>query len=409
MTQQVPRPFDPLDWPPEDIADPYPIYRRYRENDPVHRGRSSPGGRARWYVFRYDDVTRVLAHPHYGHDAAPLLASIPPEYETLVRLVGNWLVFMDPPRHGQLRTLLAGSFSTRVVARLRPLVTEIARDLISDTGQRSTLDLVGDFAAPLPILVISELLGVHQGSRDWLRERAVALQKASSGRASDYRRAETAATELTDFFSWEARRRRRDPDDDLITALVKAGECGSVTEDEITATCVHLLTAGHETTTNLIGKAVLALLRNPAVLAELRADPELLTSTVDELIRYDCPVQMVTRWAYRDDVLRGHDIREGDTVVLVLGSANRDPSVFPEPDELRPRGRSNRHCGFGGGVHRCLGSALARAEAEIAIAVLLECLPGLHLTDEPVQFAEDMVFHGPQRLVLGTCGGSTDA
>jgi cytochrome P450 len=409
MTQRVPRPFDPLDWPPEDIADPYPIYRRYRENDPVHRGRSTPDGRARWYVFRYDDVTRVLSHPHYGHHVAPLLAGIPPACESLWRLVGNWLVFMDPPRHGQLRSLLAGSFSARVVARLRPRVTEIARDLIADIGHRSTFDLIDDFAAPLPILVISELLGVRQGSREWLRERAVSLQKASSGRARDYRRAEAAATELTDFFRWEARRRRHDPDDDLITALVKAGECGSVTEDEVTATCVHLLTAGHETTTNLIGKAVLALLRNPAVLDELRADPELLTSTVDELVRYDCPVQMVTRWAYRDDVLRGRDIHEGDTVVLVLGSANRDPLVFPAPDELRPRGRTSRHCGFGGGVHRCLGSALARAEAEIAIAVLFECLPGLHLTDKPVQFAEDMVFHGPQHLVLGASGGSTDA
>jgi cytochrome P450 len=316
---------------------------------------------------------------------------------------------MDPPRHGQLRSLIAGSFSARVVAGMRSRMAEIARDLIADIGQRPTLDLMDDFAAPLPVLVISELLGVHQGSLNWLRERAVSLQEASSGRARDYRRAENAAAELTDFFRWEARRRRYDPDDDVITALVKAGECGSLTEDEITATCVHLLTAGHETTTNLIGKSVLALLRNPGVLDELRADPKVLKSTVDELIRYDCPVQMVTRSACRDDVLRGRDIREGDTVVLVLGSANRDPLVFSEPDEVRPRGRSIRHCGFGGGVHHCLGSALARAEAEIAIAVLFECLPGLRLTDKPVQFAEDMVFHGPRHLVLGTCGGSNDA
>ncbi|EWM13700.1 cytochrome P450 [Kutzneria sp. 744] len=409
MTQRNPPPFDPLRWPAEDVANPYPIYRHYRENDPVHRAGTSPDGRARWFVFRHDDVTRVLSHPRYGHHATRLLASIPPECESLWRLIGNWLVFMDPPRHGQLRSLIAGSFSARVVAGMRSRMAEIARDLIADIGQRPTLDLMDDFAAPLPVLVISELLGVHQGSLNWLRERAVSLQEASSGRARDYRRAENAAAELTDFFRWEARRRRYDPDDDVITALVKAGECGSLTEDEITATCVHLLTAGHETTTNLIGKSVLALLRNPGVLDELRADPKVLKSTVDELIRYDCPVQMVTRSACRDDVLRGRDIREGDTVVLVLGSANRDPLVFSEPDEVRPRGRSIRHCGFGGGVHHCLGSALARAEAEIAIAVLFECLPGLRLTDKPVQFAEDMVFHGPRHLVLGTCGGSNDA
>jgi len=409
MTQRVLPPFDPLDWPAEDLADPYPIYRHYRENDSVHQGRTSRDGRTTWYVFRHDDVTRVLSHPHYGHDAAWFLGGIPQECETLRRMVGNWLVFMDPPRHGQLRSLLAGGFSARVVAALRPRMVEIAHDLIADIGQRPTLDLVDDFAAPLPVLVISELLGVGQGNRNWLRERAMSLQEASSGRGRDYRQAETAAAELTDYFWWEARRRRRDPDDDLITALVKAGECGSLTDDEITATCVHLLTAGHETTTNLIGKSVLALLRNPGALDELRADPELLPSAVNELVRYDCPVQMVTRWAYQDDVLRGRGIQEGDNVVLVLGSANRDPRVFADPDGLRLRRRSGRHCGFGGGVHRCLGAALARVEAEIALAVLFECLPGLHLTDKPVQFAEDMVFHGPRHLVLGACGGSTDA
>jgi len=408
MTQRVLRPFDPLDFSAADVAAPYPIYRHYREKDPVHRGRTSLDGRATWYVFRYDDVTRVLSHPHYGHEAARFLPGIPLECETLRRMVGNWLVFMDPPRHGQLRSLLAASFSARAVAELRSRMVEIAHDLIADIGQRPTLDLVDDFAAPLPVLVISELLGTGRDNRTWLRERALSLQEASSGRARDYRQAETAATALTDFFRWEARRRRRDPTDDLITALVKAGECGSLTDDEIIATCVHLLTAGHETTTNLIAKSVLALLRNPGALGELRAHPELLPSTVDELVRYDCPVQMVTRWAYQDDVLRGRDIREGDDVVLVLGSANRDPLVFTAPDELRPRRRSGRHCGFGGGIHRCLGAALARAEAEIAIAVLFECLPGLRLTDVPVQFAEDMVFHGPRHLVLGTCGGSAD-
>jgi cytochrome P450 len=273
-----------------------------------------------------------------------------------------------------------------------------------------TVDLVDDFAAPLPILVISELLGVPKDHRTWLRERAVSLQEASSGRGGSYSRAEAATRELAGYFQQEARRRDGEYHDDLITLLVRARDHGgSPTDDEIVATCIHLLTAGHETTTNLVCKSVLALLRNPDVLDELRTNPGLMPNAVDELIRYDPPVQMVTRWAHRHEQLRGRDINCGDKVVLVLGSANRDPLRFPEPDAVRLHRPSSRHCGFGIGIHYCLGAALARAEAEIGLAMLLEHFPQLRLTNEPVQFAEDMVFHGPKRLVLSTGEGRRNA
>jgi cytochrome P450 len=409
MTRPDTRPFEPKRWPAEAIADPYPIYRHYRENDPVHRGPTIADGGGTWYVFRHDDVTDVLSNPHYGRGGHRSLAAIPPDCQVLRRMVGNWLVFMDPPQHGELRSLLAGRFSAQVVNGLRTRIAEIAHDLVADIGRAPAFDLVDDFAAPLPILVISELLGVPRNNRTWLRELAMSLQEGSSGRSGDYQAAEAAATDLAGYFRWEAQRRRRVPRDDLITALVRAGQRGVLTDDAITATCVHLLTAGHETTTNLISKSVLALLRNPDVLAEFRASPEPLPSAVDEFIRYDSPVQMVTRWAYRPDTLRGRDIRCGDKVVLVLGSANRDPDLVAEPDTIRLWRHPSRHCGFGGGVHRCLGAAMARTETAIALTVLFERLPGLRLTDEQVRFAEDMVFHGPRHLVLGTSGGNTDA
>lgn len=411
--EALPR-FSLTGWTAEDIANPYPIYRRYRDHDPVHSSSATASEIGTWYVFRHGDVANVLSSKHFGRSArvarpddpsAPTL--VPPDHDALRRIVENWLVFMDPPRHRNLRSILNKEFSTEVVKGLRARVVEIAHDLVATTRSKPVFDLVEDFAAPLPILVVSELLGVPQDHRGWLRDRAVCLQEASSARvgrrADGYSRAETAARELTDYFRLEAQRRRSGDHDDLVALLVRARDRGEpLTDDEIVGTCVHLLTAGHETTTNLLCKSVLTLLGNPEVLRELRADPALMPNAVDELIRYDSPVQMVTRWSYRDEVLRGREIRRGDKVVLVLGSANRDPLRFAEAETLRLHRRSNRHCGFGIGIHYCLGAALARAEAEIGLAVLLEHMPTLRLTDEPVQYADDMIFHGPRRLVLTT-------
>jgi len=271
------------------------------------------------------------------------------------------------------------------------------------------IDLVEAFAAPLPILVISELLGVPAGLRDWFRRCAVDLQEASTSRARAnplaHARASAAAAELAEFFTGELP--AREPGDaDLVALLVNAQRRGEpLSGEEIAATCVHLLTAGHETTTNLISKSVLALLANPGSLAELRADPALLPQAVEELNRFDTPVQMVTRRAQCETELYGRRVRRGEKVVLVLGSANRDPGVFADPDRLDLRRDSRRHCGFGLGIHYCLGAALARAEAEIGLCALLSHFPGLHRSEEPVQYADDLVFHGPARRPLRTRSG----
>jgi cytochrome P450 StaP len=413
MPQQALRRFDLQNWAAEDIANPYPVYRHYREHDPVHCSSGAPGAADTWYVFRYDDAASVLSSQHFGRSArvahvggAPAPALVPANHDNLRSMVESWLVFMDPPRHTELRALLSKEFSPKIVAGLRARISEIASDLVTDMSTKPIVNLVDDFAAPFPILVISELLGVPKERQAWFRQRAVWLQEASTartGRRPDaYARAEIAALELTSYFQEEVQRRRRKDRDDLIALLVQAqGRGEPLTDIEIVGTCVHLLTAGHETTTNLLSKSVLALLRNPDVLEELRTRPDLMPNAVNELIRYDSPVQMVTRWAYRDEGLRGRSIRRGDKVMLVLGSANRDPDRFADPDALHIRRRGN-HCGFGIGIHYCLGAALARAETEIGLAMLIENLPEFDLADEPVTYAEDMVFHGPTRLVLRT-------
>lgn len=415
MAQQTLQRFDFTGWAPEDVANPYPVYQRYRDNDPVHWSPATAESVGTWYVFRYDDVASVLSSHHFGRSsrvaragdsAAPAL--VPADYDSLRRIVQNWLVFMDPPQHTELRSLVNKEFSPKVVTALRTRIKDIATTLIAKQQEKPTIELVDGFAAPFPILVISELLGVPKDLCGWFRECAVSLQAASTARAGrgadGYIRAEAAAQELAGYFRQEAQRRRGEDRHDLVSLLVQARDRGELlTDDEIIGTCIHLLTAGHETTTNLICKSVLALLRNPAVLHELRAHPELMRNAVDELVRYDSPVQMVTRWAYRDDVLHGRDIHRGDKVVAVLGSANRDPRQFPDdPDALCLDRGTSRHCGFGFGIHYCLGANLARAEAEIGLTTLFENLPQLSLTDEPVQYADDMVFHGPSRLVLRT-------
>jgi cytochrome P450 len=383
---------------PGEIADPYPVYARYRELDPVHL--VAPGT---WYVFRFDDVHQVLLSDDFGRRGP--VAPIPPEYPALRRMVDDWLVFLDPPRHTRLRALITRHFTARIVASLRPRIEQIADGLLAGVAPAPRMDLVADFAAPLPILVISELLGIAPERRDWLRERAVALQGANTSRGeadreARLRSAEGAAGELSEYFLGEVARRRRGGPDELTTALVRAQP--DLTDAEIVATCVHLMTAGHETTTNLFAKGTLALLEHPNVRDRLVAEPELMPAAVDELIRFDGPVQMVTRWAHRPTTIGGVDIPAGSRVILVLGSANRDPRRFPDPNSLAISHDAARHAGFGAGIHYCLGAGLAKAEAEIGFAALLRRLPGLARTDEPIEYADDLVFHGPSRVPLST-------
>ncbi|MFS8102152.1 cytochrome P450 [Lentzea alba] len=384
-------------WSREDIADPYPVYRRCREAASVHKGQSGA-----FYVFSYDEVSQVLSSRSFGREVP-----VPAEGRALRAIVENWLVFMDPPRHTELRSQLAKEFSPAVVAGLRPRITQIAHELLARLNGQREADLVEGFAAPLPILVISELLGLPAEHHAWLRATAMALQEGSSSRRSSagQARAEAAAQEFAAYFRELVRLRRGEDRGDLLTILVRARDNGvPLSVDAIVGTCVHLLTAGHETTTNSLTKAVLALRAHPGVLDDLRESPELTRAAVEELLRYDPPVQAVTRWSRQDLRLGGHEVPTGSRVVALLGSANRDPARFPHPDVLDVHRRADRHLGFGLGIHYCLGAALARAEIEIGLRALLDGVPALGHGDHQVDYADDMVFHGPSRLVLDLSG-----
>ncbi|MFI6094222.1 cytochrome P450 [Lentzea sp. NPDC051213] len=382
-------------WAQEDIADPYPVYRRYREIQSVHEGADA------FYVFGYDDVVKVLSDRNFGRtshsteDGVPLSLPVPPEFETLRSVVENWLVFLDPPEHTRLRSSLQKEFSAGVVIALRPRIARIARDLLSRLDGQ--VDLVGGFAAPFPIMVICELLGVRAQDHDRLRDLAVALQGASTTRTGESRftDAESAAQELTGYFRDQAERRQPGADD-LIALMAGI----PLSTERIVGTCVHLLTAGHETTTNSLAKAALILRAHPELIADLRDYPDLVPTAVEELLRYDPPVQAVTRWAREDTTVGGTTIPGGSRVIALLGSANRDADHFARPDVVDVHRPADRHLGFGIGIHYCLGATLARAELEIGLRALLERLPGSQKATHHVEYADDMVFHGPARLVL---------
>ncbi|RLV10262.1 cytochrome P450 [Streptomyces griseocarneus] len=373
------------------LPDPYPLYRHYRETDPVHLAADGT-----WYLFRHADVERVLSGREYVR--GPLPGRIPQDCPHLRRTVGRWMVFMDPPEHSRVRALVAKAFTPRVVEELRPRVALLAAELAAGLEHEGGGDLVEAFAAPLPVLVISELLGVPREDRAWFRARALDLQQATGARVArrpdGYAVADAAARELDTYFRAELARRRagrtRD-EDDLIAGML--AHSGATDDDVLVGTCVHLLTAGHETTTNLLAKGLLALLAHgPAGTVPLDA------RAVEELIRYDPPVQMVTRLSGQGSVIGGLTVPGGSRLTLVLGSANRDPARFPDPDRLDLHRDPGRHCGFGLGIHYCVGAALARLEGELGLNALRAAAPGL--TVEGVTYADDLVFHGPARMLV---------
>ncbi|OHU48055.1 hypothetical protein BKG81_10930 [Mycobacteroides chelonae] len=393
-------PFSLTGWTSADIANPYPVYRRYREVSTVHRGTDGTH-----YLLGYDEVAKALSSKSFGRRAATAGHSgtgglVPAECAALRSMVESWLVFLDPPRHTELRSVLAGRFSPAVVAGLRQRIADIAASLLSRCALEPEFDLVQAFSAPFPILVISELLGVPASDWKWLRDRVMAIQAISSSRrltsgVEVFRLADAAAAELSEYFVSQARQRRRAPRDDLVSLMASDNALSS---SEIASSCVHLMSAGHETTTNILGKAVLALGADRRVLSLLRASRGVPISAVEELVRFDSPVQSVNRWAYRDVCLGRSDIARGTRVIAVLGAANRDPARFPEPDVLRLDRGAGCGVGFGQGIHYCLGAALARAEIEIGLDLLLGVLGEFTVTR--VEYPCDMVFHGPSSLVL---------
>jgi cytochrome P450 len=371
---------------PEFQDDPYPWYALLREAEPVQE---TPFGV--WLLTRHADVTAVVRDPRLSNDPARSPLAENPARSGRGELDEGVMLFLDPPDHTRLRGLVSKAFTPRTVERLRARVQQLVDALLDRAADRGRMDVVDDLAYPLPIAVICELLGVPPGDhvtfQGWSRQLAASLDPAPLKTPERAAEVGAAAREFDAYFSDLIAHRRRSPGDDLLSRLIAAEQDGDrLSERELLNTGMFLLVAGHETTVNLVGNGTLALLRHPDQLARLRADPSLDRRAVDELLRYDSPVQITQRFTVDDYEIGGSTVPPGQGLVPLLGAANRDPAVFPEPDRLDlAREGANRHVAFGGGHHFCLGAALARLEGEIAIGTLVRRFPGLDLAGPPTR------------------------
>ena len=362
------------DFTSEEVkTDPYPTYRTMRTPDPVHRMRTIDA----WALTRYRDVEAMLRdHTRFANAD-----------RVLVQTISMSLLELDPPAHTRLRLLVSKAFTPRAVARLQGRIQQITDELLDAASGMERFDLVEALAYPLPVTVIAEMLGVRPRDLDLFKRwsNTLALTVNAILTPDEIRAIMQAADEAHAYFETIIEDRRRQPRDDLVSALLAAEEEGDrLTHDEMLAVLLLLLVAGNDTTRNLIGNGMLALLRNPGELRRLREDPGLIVSAVDELLRYDSPIQLDDRTAREDVEIGGKSIRAGKRVVAILGAANRDPEVFDDPDTVDiGRDVKSHHLAFGRGIHYCLGASLAVLEARIAFASLLERFPSIRLAAAP--------------------------
>ncbi len=392
---------------PEVLADPYPLYAELRAADPVHW---DPYLHA-WVVTRYQDVATVFRR--FSADRAPspdyFAALGVPEVGPVARMMVQQMLFMDAPAHTRLRRLAGPAFQPAQVNTLRPHIQEIADRLVDDIVARTAagpgrLDLMADFAEPLPAMVTTELLGVpvehHVDLKNWSVTFAGMLGNFQHN--PDLLGDVLVAVEnLSDYFRTAIAEQRRSPRPGLLSELLAAEVDGDrLTDEEVIANVIVTMVGGLETTTNLIGNGMLTLLRNPAQLERLRTDRAIMPAAVEELLRYESPSQQTARLA-RDDVeLGGKQIRKGQAVIAVMAAGNRDPQRFPDPDRLDFDRPDNRHLAFGWASHFCFGAPLARLEADIAFTTLLARLPDLQLLDEPLVWRENLGLRGLTALPL---------
>ncbi len=370
---------------PQFKANPFPFFAKLRLEQPVYRT-ALPDKTQVWLVTRYDDVSLLVKDARFVKNRRSAMTPeqlrkqpwVPPMFRPLERN----MLDLDPPDHSRLRQLVQKAFTPRLIEQLRARVETLANELLDRAAGRGEMDLIHDYALPLPMTLITEILGVPTRDRDrfhkWSKVIAAVNQFFSW-------RVIPAVWQFNRYLRRFLAMRRADPKDDLVSALIQAEEAGdSLSEDELLAMVFLLLIAGHETTVNLIGSGVLELLRHPDQMDKLRRDPSLIRPAVEELLRYTSPVFMSTeRYAREDVAIHDVTISRGELTLGVIGSANRDEAVFDNPDTLDITRADNKHLSFGHGIHFCLGAPLARLEAQIAINALLRRMPYLHLKVAP--------------------------
>ena len=395
-----------IDWHPEDpatLANPYPIFERMRDEDPCYwstRLRS-------WVITRYDDVKGVcMDRSRLSSDRLrPFFESLP-SAETerigaIMRYLTLWMVFKDPPEHARLRRLTSKVFHAKSMLAMRPQVEDISQALIVGMGDREEFDFIAEFAGPLPCLVIMALLGVAREDLSAVKRMSddMALFIGSSRTSSaKYDTAEKATQEMAAFFRDLIARRRAEPQSDLISELISLRDGDDrLSEDELIATCILLLFAGHETTTNLLANGLLSLMRFPEQMHSLRHQPDLVSNAVEELLRFEGPSSAQVRLVVQAHALHGKELAVGDRIFVMLSAANRDPRVFDQPDRLNLVRSGQTHLAFGFGMHMCLGFPLDRTLGRVAFPKVLAAFSHL----EPVgdqSWINSLVFRGMHSL-----------
>ncbi|MFY0571440.1 cytochrome P450 family protein [Archangium lansingense] len=389
-------------WAPETRANPLPVYARMRQEAPLVRLVDPYYKTPVWVATRYKDAVDLMRDARFTKDIQKVPEDSPSRQlrTKSMEAINQHMLSVDPPDHTRLRTLVSKAFTPRRVEELRPRITAIAHRLLDAVQASGSMDLLDAFAFPLPVTVIAEMLGVPQEDQEQFREWTnVIVNPPTDGNMQTI---ETAGMQFAQYFQGLLARRRAEPRDDLLSALLSVEEQGDrLSPRELISMLFLLLVAGHETTVNLIGNGIWALLTHPEQLERLRANPALIESAVEEMLRYRGPVETTTqRWAPQDLEFRGQVIPAGESVVASLLAADHDPEHFREPERFDITREPNRHIAFGFGIHFCLGAPLARLEGTIAINLLLERLPRLRLAEESarLRWRDGVLVNGLLRL-----------
>jgi cytochrome P450 len=389
----------------EILRDPYPTYRQFLEDDQILH--SVPYGGGGWAVFRHAACSSLIRDSRLSarRVGASFLA-LPPErraeFDELARMLSLWLLFIDAPEHSRLRKLMNKGFSPTVAEGLRPQIEAIVDRMLETMRHASEADVVREIAYPLPVRVMAEMFGVREALHErfirWTH--AIGMFLGNPNRTVEQTHlAQEAVLALKEFFRGAAAERRRQKGSDLISLLLDIEEDGEVlTEEELYAQCVMLLGAGHDTTRNLIGNGMYTLLRHPEEMAELQKNPELIRSAVEELLRYESPVQFAGRVAKEEMEICGVRLLRGQLIVFMLGAANRDPQQFRDPDHLDLKRLPNPHLAFGAGEHFCIGNQLARLEGQIAILRMAQQFPRMRLATQRPEWAPNYGLRGLKAL-----------
>lgn len=364
----------------DHLKNPYPDYQRLLHEAPLYRlpkGVLKTPAQNEWLASSYEYATFILKDPRFireGHRLHPPKEGDAPRPEFMQKYMaalGGMLMFRDPPTHTRLRGLINKAFTPVNVEALRPQIIDTTQHLLKQTLELGEFDLIREFALPLPVIVIGEMLGVPVEDRDLFKTWSISISRTVDGTQSDpavFISAANAFKEMGEYIKDIVRKRQTDTRDDILTSLIRAEEDGDrLNEQELISTCIMLLVAGHETFTNFVGNGFWTLSQHPEALQAIRENPDLAKGAVEEILRYESPVQRTLRFAESSVVIGDQEIQRGDAVSVVLGAANRDPKVFQNPDAFDITRQPNRHLAFSTGIHFCIGASLARLEGEIAI------------------------------------------